>query len=969
MDHSSVRSSSPHGTGGALAHALSGTAPGAAAAVGKNAAIQFGGTQQQQVHGAGETVGDSSSRDSMRSSSSMDSTASPEHKADAELMVSFLTEMHMKQPPQATTDETGCHAPPAKGESLLLSLKAREGARAASWGEQPTTLATVLSSSSSTVSAGTKPGDACARIEDEEEDMAGARDRAEQEEEDSEDDEDANLVVTFRRTASTSSVSDASDGEDSDLSEDEGTRLPPSHRPTQSSGSWSLFNSLVTEAGNGSRKLERQRQRNLDCPWQRIGYYRRCDGKYGEDPSLYDSEDSDYEEPDDGELAPASASSFASSQTMRGGHGPFPSNYGYVRDMMVKMDTAADRPVPGGVPKYFRDWGKPKRRDALRQQKIKRDREERNGGAGAYGGSSSSSGSSQHYHLQQQQQQHLAPAPLPSHFYPGSHPNSPSTTGSGFNSNLGNLAGAAGRHGPLTPQRSPPKKGSGSGAKVKGGSSGSLKKFKIPGQPAPKRQSTALNLSFEVQSNGLIRCKRCGKPDFKNHFALRSHLSHCPGTIHMKEQRMKIEAGLLPPETPLCLPVDEEEREEGAANAAWVPAFNGSQSGSNLGSRSGSFSGDSHHYASACSLPKSSSCKKLGASSSSSSSMGHSNSSFPSTHNYAMAPLAEPAAAAPAAVQPVFDGKPLVPEVVESGESLIGRTLSYRDGPAADGWEDVLVRNYRSRRNSHLIVYGDQTVEWVTLTDRNAHLEAGYRGSSSSSSSSVSDTESNASSANRRTYRLGDTSAPSAAVIHPLSSGATTLDSGSASSRNAFFGEQEALLTPKRPGGKRKTVEEEDEKEEMEVAAGHHAHHPQLPPKVQRVDHGNFYPRHAPTTHTQTGGPSLHNIPHISRHTPVSNFLCRRCNKNFHNKQALGWHTRKGCNGHPGTAVTNHAHPPSYPGAAYPPPPHHMHPYYAHHPHYAHALPPPPPPPNGSAYPGSREVQPMPPAYAYPPHY
>eukprot|EP00624_Nannochloropsis_granulata_P003744 evm.model.NODE_28909_length_24667_cov_32.386063.1 len=326
-------------------------------------------------------------------------------------------------------------------------------------------------------------------------------------------------------------------------------------------------------------------------------------------------------------------------------------------------------------------------------------------------------------------------------------------------------------------------------------SSASLKKSKLP---APKRQSTALTLSFEVQPNGLIRCKRCGKPNFKNHFALRSHLSHCPGTIHMKEQRMKIEAGLLPPETPLCLPVDEEEREQGPSNASWVPAYNGSSSGSNLGgtvSRSVSGSLDGHAPGSSCS--NSIHHFKMLASSSSSSSTNsggsHGSSAFPalqaspgqqqrrqelkeqqqqqqqqppppptslamaaltgapsrssassSSSSSTSSPPSSSSAPEPITTLPIYEGIPLVPNLVKNGKSLIGRTLSYHHHhkPVHD-WTDVLVRKYRARSRCHLIVYADATSEWAILTDRNTRLDPGFHSSffSASSSAFCSDAE------------------------------------------------------------------------------------------------------------------------------------------------------------------------------------------------------------------------------------
>ena len=332
----------------------------------------------QQVHGAGETTMASFSRDSTRSGS-MDSTASLGHKADAELMVSFSTEMHStgtasskkmdmimkpagsvagQPPPPSRTHREKDHAAAweGNGESLLLCLKTKDPSSSApasspyatppsaakekdqrtrplSWGEQPTLTGVhaKLSSFGSATSMKTKPSEEWARMEEEEEEEqqqgeGGEMEEGEvvEEEEEEEEEGDAKMVVAFRQAASSSSFSDSesggrsrgssssssSEGEGEDgsgMSADEegGTRLAQQrHRQQQqqqhhraaSSGSWTLFNCLVTEAGNGSRKLARQRERTYNCPWYRVGYYRRCHDKYGQDASVYDSEDSDYEE-------------------------------------------------------------------------------------------------------------------------------------------------------------------------------------------------------------------------------------------------------------------------------------------------------------------------------------------------------------------------------------------------------------------------------------------------------------------------------------------------------------------------------------------------------------------------------------------------------------------------------------------------------------------------------------------------
>eukprot|EP00624_Nannochloropsis_granulata_P007325 evm.model.NODE_7185_length_7263_cov_20.757675.1 len=266
----------------------------------------------------------SSSRDSTRSSS-MDSTASLGHKADAELMVSFLTEMHStgtansknisvimqptgsvpaRPPPPSRTNREKDHtaAWEGNGESLLLCLKtkdpsspsissssspyatppsaAKDKERASSWGEQ-LTLAGVDGQQSLFGSAAllkAKPSQEWARMEeDKDEGYREKQQQCEREEMEEEEEEgDSKIMVAFRQITSPSfSDSESSGGsggsssssseEESGMSSDEKQRhlarqkqQQQQHHRAASSGSWSLFNCLVTEAGNGSRKLARQ---------------------------------------------------------------------------------------------------------------------------------------------------------------------------------------------------------------------------------------------------------------------------------------------------------------------------------------------------------------------------------------------------------------------------------------------------------------------------------------------------------------------------------------------------------------------------------------------------------------------------------------------------------------------------------------------------------------------------------------
>ncbi|KAM3577531.1 hypothetical protein VYU27_000694 [Nannochloropsis oceanica] len=1094
----------------------------------------------QQVHGAGETTMASISRDSTRSSS-MDSTASLGHKADAELMVSFLNEIHSTgsaksnnmnviveptgpvtarppSPSRLTREKDNTAAWEGNGESLLLCLKtkdtsspstssssspydtppstAKDKERKSSWGDQQTMAGVRGQRSSFGPAAFLKANSSrdWARMEEVDE-AEGYREKQQQRGIDEMEEDDAKIMVAFRQTASSSSsdsessggfgVSSSSSSSSSSSDDDDDDELIMSsdgyqeihlarqkqqqqqHHRAASSGSWSLFNCLVTEAGNGSRKLARQRERAYGCPWYRVGYYRRCHDKYGQDASVYDSDDSEYEE------------SAREGEVEEGGQGgPYRSDLTSVRAMMLRKDKSADRAVAGvgGVPKYHRDWGKLKRRDVTRQQqRMRREREERGvGGRGAQAaGLSERAGGGDGV---------------------GGHGE---REGGGYC--LGKIAGTGGGWGP-SPRRSPSKKekwgfvgsSSSNGGKATNmsSSSGSLKKSKLP---APKRQSTALTLSFEVQPNGLIRCKRCGKPNFKNHFALRSHLSHCPGTIHMKEQRMKIEAGLLPPETPLCLPVDEEEREQGPSNAAWVPAYNGSGSGSNLGGNvSRSASGSLDYNAPGSSTCSNHQFKMLASSCSSSSASSGTSHGFnafprlqaspgqqqrrqelkqqqqqqqqqhrlppPTSFDKATASNSSPSSSAPepTTTLPTYEGTPLVPNLVQNGKSLVGRTISYHHHhKSVHDWTDVLVRKYRPRSRCHLIVHADGTSEWAMLTDRNTRLDPGFHPSLSSASSaaSCSDEEhedkgkgetgsSSSSSSSSSSPRLSN---PGFHMEEGLTTGASsnsvTTSGGltctstpgapfSSPGRNAFFSEQENLLLSRRPA-KRKAEnsnsssgisqaesspsssssftfvrndhrrqqqqqqEEEDEEEEgEEEREGEGIEQPM--PKIMRSTSSDsisnsvgapgphhyplplpphFYNNHAHQQHQQHQQlnqlplplpPPPPSIPppytyrpahtsaesyalHLAQHIPTTSFVCRRCTKGFHNKQALGWHTRKGCNGHPGTAVTNQQQPSSSPLPPPPPPPlaPYPHPHYTHPPpeHYMYAHHPPPPHP------------------------
>ncbi|EWM26671.1 Zinc finger, C2H2 [Nannochloropsis gaditana] len=967
------------------------------AILGKDFQMGFSEAQLQHVHGAGETLVESC-RDSTRSYS-MDSSDTSEHKADAELVLSFLTEMHStggtgqlsrgkcestqpsqktQKQPERTYFEEDSSAWATDGESLLLSLRAKKpGIASSSSSSQLATPETVSkqgsfsSESISTLSAHyvkspdklittskTDPGRKDSHV------RGPASPVVECHGDDEDEDADAKIIVSFRHpSVSNASFSDSGSGElaasseeETDMWEDNATKpRSPRHPRADSASSWNLFNSLVNEAGNGSRKLERQLTRTYECPWHRVGYYRRCHDKYGQDASIYDSEDSDYEE---ASIIEQRDSSSGCSRICGGSareYGPYTSEFSSVRANMLNADKSADRAVAGGVPKYHRDWGRLKRRGTMRQQQRLK-REARGRIPPNYNNVTTHDRIGADAEEDMEVRKH----------------NSAGAT------NLGNLTAAA-REFAVDPQRTASKKekvASNSGGKSKNvhGSSGSLKKSKITGQSAPKRQSTALTLSFEVQENGLIRCKRCGKPNFKNHFALRSHLSHCPGTIHMKEQRMKIEAGLLPPETPLCLPVDEDERQKGPSNAAWVPAFNVSSSGSSLGasrSVSGSFSTEASDQPAPPTFQRADSNSRKTASEDqdrmhastscasksdnrnfvrnvpfsdplqqpprdpTSSATANSAGTFSFKHEIHTTNTSASSPPEPTSDLPVHEGTALVPAFIADGNSFVGRVVSYKNHGARN-YVDVYVRSYRSRRNCHFVVYPDTTSEWVILTDRNCRWDAGHRANLSDASSSPIRPA-----AERKGILTSITES-----TH-FGSGTPNTASPRSPPRNVFFSEQDALLLPRRPL-KRKadsvrdeeasstsftTLSEErvarkgeksdkidtpkpkirrvDSNESLTASVGapgpqhYHSHNPTLP-YAQHIPHHSTgppaYPYHVSTTgYTAAESYAMQ----LAQHTPASTFICRRCAKSFHNKQALGWHTRKGCYGHPGTAITN----------------------------------------------------------------
>lgn len=234
--------------------------------------------------------------------------------------------------------------------------------------------------------------------------------------------------------------------------------------------------------------------------------------------------------------------------------------------------------------------------------------------------------------------------------------------------------------------------------------------IRLPGQ-APKRQSTALKDSYDIMADGSIKCRRCGKMGFVNELALRSHLSHCPGTIKMKEARMAKEAALYAAMaeaarengqlTQADIAKVTKEVDTAAANGTLPPYTPSRDGGAAAAFLMMEMEGDDTKLPSHPPM-------YLGK-----------QSSFDSSGR-----LSPPVMIVPA----VDDGIPLVPGTIQNGEDICKKRVSFRNR-LVHGWTDVNVLNYRSRRNSHLIQYSDNTAEWVVLTDQNTCLEPGYRGS------------------------------------------------------------------------------------------------------------------------------------------------------------------------------------------------------------------------------------------------
>jgi hypothetical protein len=425
---------------------------------------------------------------------------------------------------------------------------------------------------------------------------------------------------------------------------------------------WMPFRSLVSVADKGSKRLERQNNRSYNCPWFRVGYYRKLDDKYG-DVRLYDSEDSEYEEPEE------------SGWEYYQGLAPPPREFRFVRSRMLEIDAQVG--TGQAPPKYFLpDWKKNRRRAAERARRMRErydsgtstpPRQRRASDAGRYSGSRG-----------------------------GSASNSPLKSGSSAAMRRNNEHRIQHALQQVTyvrgtgPQPIPHQNLT---AEQQQALAAVVKKSPL------KRQSTSLKLSYEYMPNGQIKCLRCGKKGFHNEFALRSHLSHCPGTIKIREQRLQMAAGILPADTPIQIPLvldDGEVVVEGGgydSSGAPSPVLRATGAGS---------------VASSPGPPTAMLVvdRKLP----------------PSSLSREVSLEAEGLFLPPPSLMPTYDGNPLVPETIADGETLIGREIGFKNR-GLDSWTKVVIRNYRTRRNTHLVQYADATTEWVVLTDWNCNLD------------------------------------------------------------------------------------------------------------------------------------------------------------------------------------------------------------------------------------------------------
>jgi hypothetical protein len=308
-----------------------------------------------------------------------------------------------------------------------------------------------------------------------------------------------------------------------------------------------------------------------------------------------------------------------------------------------------------------------------------------------------------------------------------------------------------------------------------------------PGNPLPqnivlKRKSIALASSYIETPDGKFTCKRCFKPGFADRFALRSHLSHCKGTQEMKRIRILVEAGELPPDTkPELTPGTFEPLESSNSKRAPAPPLSSSTAASStsgfskpdsptrasaqaaraltigvgggnmgsLGAGSGS-GGGAPTGAGFGSGPLSSASSASGAyhSHGHSHSLSHSHGhGHPLSHSHGhlyggggmhhkseavSSPLLlhhghSHLSSSGAADSPipmggeVQDGEPLM-----LGEQLVHRRMSFKH--PIKGWLNVEIRGYRSRKNKYQVFFDTVNFDWVTLTDRNCHLEENYMG-------------------------------------------------------------------------------------------------------------------------------------------------------------------------------------------------------------------------------------------------
>jgi len=487
---------------------------------------------------------------------------------------------------------------------------------------------------------------------------------------------------------------------------------------------------------------ERLIERRIDDPYDRVGYYKYMDRKLGGEPADWDDSDTDFEDPDEEDMQGTA------------GHVGFHSHtYAEILTRMKEIDVDVDTdPELQKMPQHHASWRDCNKFNGTRIITKK----------------GTTRGPSHNKKSLKSSKKSLKKHALGRHGFGGG--------GYVVDDHMGGCGSGSERK--KIKQERP----------VYGGVSTSLTMSpgkKPKNSPNKRIKGVKLDDTYEILDDKRLLCKRCLKATFAAPMALRSHLSHCPGT-----QKLKAQLNLL-------------SRDSSTASMGPLPHMQPMSSASHPGFPHGHplMPGDPYH---------------------------------PPHHHH--------------------DDMPEAEDLVDDGEVLINHDIAFLHPDL--GWVTVTVERYSARQHTHHLLLEDGTNWYVRLTKLNAHLDRNYRGE------------------------------PGDYVIPPrrIRQDSRCYSSGGEGGRNDYFKFQDELLARSKKGLKRYRSDSEDSGSDRMGLGGDYTPSPK---KHRHLPQPRIC---SPQTKAKKGTASC-GVDY------ATDFQCPKCTQYFINKQALGWHTRKGCNG------------------------------------------------------------------------